>query len=139
MTTAKKMLPATNVDEYIKRYPAKVQSTLQKIRKTIKKAAPDAEEVISYGIPGYKYHGILIFFAAFENHISVYPAPRSSKLFKKELEAYKGGKGTVQFPISKPIPFDLITRITNFRVKENEEKLVVKQTKTKNKSVNHPR
>lgn len=131
MTTAKKMLPATNVDEYIKRYPVKVQATLQKIRRTIKKAAPASEEVISYNIPGYKYHGMLIFFAAFENHISVYPAPRSSKLFKKELEAYKGGKGTVQFPLSEPVPFDLITRMTKFRVKENEEKFAAKQQKAK--------
>ncbi|HMU47173.1 MAG TPA: DUF1801 domain-containing protein [Chitinophagaceae bacterium] len=131
MTTSKKMLPAIDVDEYIQRYPAKVQTTLQKIRRTIKKAAPGAEEVISYNIPGYKYHGILIFFAAFENHISVYPAPRSSELFKKELLGYKGGKGTVQFPLSEPIPFDLITRMTKFRVKENEEKFAAKQKKAK--------
>lgn len=131
MTTTKKMFPSKNVDEYIKRFPAKVQATLQKIRRTIKKAAPDAEEVISYNIPGYKYHGMLIFFAAYENHVSIYPAPRNSELFKKELQAYKGGKGTVQFPLAEAVPFDLITRITRFRVKENEEKLAAKQKKSK--------
>lgn len=131
MTTTRKMLPAKNVDEYIQRYPAKVQATLQKIRRTIKKAAPGAEEVISYNIPGYKYHGMLIFFAAFENHISVYPAPRANELFKKELQAYKGGTGTVQFPLIEPVPFDLIARITKFRVKENEEKFFAKQKKQK--------
>lgn len=124
-----KIPAAKTVDEYIKRYPAKVQTSLQKIRKTIKAAAPEAEEVISYGIAGYKYHGMLIFFAAFDNHISVYPAPRGSDAFKKELAVYKGGKGTVQFPLDKPIPFDLVKRITQFRKKDNEEKFTAKNKK----------
>jgi uncharacterized protein YdhG (YjbR/CyaY superfamily) len=114
--------PAKTVDEYIQRYPEAVQPVLQKIRKTIKKTAPAAKEVISYNIPGYMYHGVLIYFAAFKNHISVYPAPRGSAAFKKELSAYKGGKGTVQFPIGEPVPFDLITRITRFRIKDNEQR-----------------
>jgi uncharacterized protein YdhG (YjbR/CyaY superfamily) len=121
--------PAKTVDEYIQRYPATVQPVLQKIRKTIKKTAPAAKEVISYNIPGYMYHGVLIYFAAFKNHISVYPAPRDSAAFKKELSVYKGGKGTVQFPIGEPVPFDLITRITQFRLKDNEQRAAAKGKK----------
>jgi len=120
---------AKNVDDYIQRYPADVQPMLRKIRQTIRKTAPKAEEVISYQIPGYKQNGTLIFFAAYKNHIAVYPAPRGNEAFKKELAAYKGGKGTVQFPIDQPIPYDLITRITKFRLKENEERAAAK-TKT---------
>src|ERR1051325_2047071 len=115
-----KIAAAKNVDEYIQRQPAGVQPVLQKIRQTIKKTVPTAEEVISYAIPGYKYHGMLIFFAAFKDHISVYPAPRGNIAFKTELSGYKGGKGTVQFPIGESIPFDLIKRITLFRRDENE-------------------
>ncbi len=96
------------------------------------KTAPQAEEVISYGIAGYKYHGMLIFFAAFKNHISVYPAPRGEEKFKKELAEYKGGKGTAQFPLDKPIPYDLIKRITEFRVKANEEAFAAKKNNKKN-------
>ena len=128
MTT--KTAPAKTVDEYIKGYPADVQPVLQKIRQTIKKTAPKAREVISYQIPGYMYKGMLIFFAAFAKHISVYPAPRGNKAFKEVLSAYKGGKGTVQFPIGEPIPFDLITRITKFRMKDNEERAALKNKKT---------
>ena len=78
--------------------------------------------MISYGIAGYKYHGMLIYFAGFTNHVSIYPAPRGNELFKKELAGYKGGKGTVQFPIDKPLPSKLIKRIVQFRAKQNEEK-----------------
>ncbi len=120
---------AKNVDEYIERYPPGVQQALQRVRQTIKKAAPRAEEVISYAIPGYKFHGMLIFFAAFKDHISIYPAPRENEAFKKELANYKGGKGTVQFPIGEPIPYDLVTRITKFRLAENEKKAVEKNNK----------
>jgi uncharacterized protein YdhG (YjbR/CyaY superfamily) len=131
--------PAKTVDEYIQRYPATVRPVLQKIRKTIKKTAPAAKEVISYNIPGYMYHGVLIYFAAFKNHISVYPAPRDSAAFKKELSVYKGGKGTVQFPIGEPVPFDLITRISQFRMKDNEARVAARKkkpvkTETKNRS-----
>jgi uncharacterized protein YdhG (YjbR/CyaY superfamily) len=134
-----RIAPAKTVNEYIQRYPAAIQPVLQKIRKTIKKTAPAAKEVISYNIPGYMYHGVLIYFAAFKNHISVYPAPRSSAEFKKELSVYKGGKGTVQFPIGEPVPFDLITRITQFRIKDNEARVAARKkkplkTETKNRS-----
>jgi uncharacterized protein YdhG (YjbR/CyaY superfamily) len=120
---------AKTVDEYIKRYPAEVQPILQKIRQTIKKTAPQAKEVISYAIPGYMYNGMLIFFAAFKNHISVYPAPRGNEAFKKELSKYKGGKGTIQFPIGEPIPFDLLVRMIKFRLKDNEERAAFKNKK----------
>jgi len=117
------------VDDYIAQFPADVQAKLQKIRKTIKTLAPKAEEVISYGIPGYKYYGMLIFFSGWKEHISLYPAPRLHMDFKKELSAYKGGKGTVQFPLDKPIPFDLVKRITAFRIKENEAAFAAKAAK----------
>ena len=127
MTT--KIAPAKTVDEYIERYPPNVQSVLEKIRQTIRKTAPEAKEVISYGIPGYMYNGMLIYFAGFNKHISLYPAPRGNKAFEKELAAYKGGKGTVQFPIGEPISFDLIRRITKFRMKDNEERAALKNRK----------
>jgi uncharacterized protein YdhG (YjbR/CyaY superfamily) len=126
MATAMKRIPAKTVDEYLKAFSPAIQTKLRKIRQTIKAAAPQAEEVISYGIAGYKYHGMLIFFAGFTNHVSVYPAPRGAEAFKKELADYKGGKGTVQFPLDKPVPLDLIKRIVKFRIKENLEKFKAK-------------
>lgn len=122
MATATKRTTAKTVDDYIASFPADVQTRLQKIRKTIKATAPKAEEMISYGIAGYKYKGMLIYFAGFKNHVSVYPAPRTVEPFKKELAAYGGGKGTVQFPNDEPIPLDLVKRIVQFRLKANEEK-----------------
>ncbi len=122
MATATKRIPAKTVDDYIKTFPAAIQSRMKKIRKTIKAVAPKADEMISYGIAGYKYRGMLIYFAGFKDHVSVYPAPRMVEPFKKELAAYGGGKGTVQFPNDEPIPFDLVKRIVQFRLKENEEK-----------------
>jgi uncharacterized protein YdhG (YjbR/CyaY superfamily) len=111
------------VDEYIALFPLEVQERLQKIRATIKKAAPKAEETISYQLPTFTLGGkYLIYFAAFKKHVSVYPAPRGAEVFKEELAKYKGGKGTVQFPLDKPIPFSLISRIVKFRVKEHLEK-----------------
>ncbi len=125
-----KRVPAKTVDEYIEAFPPATQTMLKKIRKTIKAVAPpQTEEVISYGIAGYKYHGVLIFFAGFTNHVSVYPAPRGSDAFKKELAAYKGGKGTVQFPLDKPLPLTLITRMVKYRTKENLAKAKTKPAK----------
>jgi uncharacterized protein YdhG (YjbR/CyaY superfamily) len=130
MATAMKRLPAKTVDEYLEGFPPATQTILRKIRRTIRAAAPkEAEELISYGIAGYKYHGMLIFFAGFSNHVSVYPAPRGAAAFKKELVAYKGGKGTVQFPLDKPIPLDLVTRIVRFRATENLAKAKAKLSK----------
>lgn len=110
-----------NIDEYIERYPANVQKLLQKIRKTIQKAAPDATEVISYQMPAFKQNRVVVYFAGYTNHIALYPAPRGAKEFKKELAEYEGGKGTVQFPLDQPVPYDLITRIVKHRIRENAE------------------
>jgi uncharacterized protein YdhG (YjbR/CyaY superfamily) len=110
-----------NIDEYIAGFPPEVQEILQKIRLTIRKAAPKAEEAISYMIPAFKLNGNLVFFAAYKKHIGLYPAPRGNEAFKEELSAYGGGKGTVQFPLDKPIPYALIRKIVKFRVKENTD------------------
>jgi len=118
-----KRIISKTVDEYLQSFPPATQTMLRKMRKTIRAAAPaETEEVISYGIAGYKYYGMLIYFAGYKSHVSVYPAPRGVETFKKELATYKGGKGTVQFPIDKPLPLTLITRIVKFRVKENLSK-----------------
>lgn len=127
MATTKKRIPAKTVDEYLATFPPETKILLKKIRATIKVAAPQAEEMISYGIAGYKYHGILIYFAGFTNHVSMYPAPRGTEIFKKELSRYKGGKGTVQFPLDKPLPLKLITRIVKFRATINVEKAKAKK------------
>ena len=111
-----------SVDDYIAGFPADVQNVLEKIRRTIRKAAPKAEESISYQIPTYKIEGQrLIYFAGFAKHVSVYPAPREAKEFKKELASYKGGKGTIQFPFDKKIDYDLITRIVQFKLQKIKE------------------
>jgi uncharacterized protein YdhG (YjbR/CyaY superfamily) len=107
-----------NIDEYIANFPSNVQKILQKIRKTIQKAAPEAKEAIKYQIPTFTLNGNLIHFAAYKNHIGIYPAPRGAEEFKKELANYEGGKGTAQFPLDKPIPYDLITRMVKFRLKK---------------------
>jgi uncharacterized protein YdhG (YjbR/CyaY superfamily) len=107
------------IDEYIEQFPIPVRKTLKKIKMTIKKAAPKAGETIKYRIPTFTLNGNLIFFAAFTNHIGLYPAPRGAEQFKKELSGYKGGKGTVQFPLDGPIPYGLITRIVKFRMRQN--------------------
>ena len=121
-----------NVDEFISSYPKDVQLLLTKIRATIKKAAPKAEEVISYRMPAYKFHGMLLYFSAFKNHIGFYPMASGIANFKKELSIYKGARGSVQFPLDKPIPYSLITQIVKFRVQENIEKAEMK-SKTKKK------
>jgi uncharacterized protein YdhG (YjbR/CyaY superfamily) len=111
-----------SIEEYIKTFPAEIQKILQQVRETIKKAAPEAEETINYQIPTFKLNGNLVHFAAFKNHIGFYPAPSGQKAFEKELSVYKSGKGSVQFPLDKPIPLALIKRIVQYRVKENSSK-----------------
>ena len=107
------------IDEYIKTFPKDVQSILEKMRQTIRKSAPDAVETISYQIPTFKLNGKgLVFFAAFKNHIGFYPVHAGEVGFKKELAKYKQGKGSVQFPLDKPIPYELVSKITRFRMKE---------------------
>jgi uncharacterized protein YdhG (YjbR/CyaY superfamily) len=111
------------VDEYIQDFPNNVQKILEQIRKIIKEKAPDASEGINYGMPGYKTHGKpLVYFAGYEKHIGFYATPTGHEKFAEELSNYKQGKGSVQFPLDKPIPFDLIARIVEFRVKENAVK-----------------
>ena len=108
-----------NIDEYINGFPGDVQKILQKIRKTIQKAAPDAQEVISYRMPAFKLKRVFVYFAGYQNHLSLYPAPRGAAEFKEELAGYAGGKGTVQFPLDQPVSYDLITRIVKYRVQES--------------------
>ena len=118
-----------DIDEYIAGFPKDVQKLLEKMRLTIRNAAPDAEEAIKYQIPTFVLNGNLVHFAAFKNHIGFYPAPRGIEAFKEELTGYEGAKGTVRFPFDKPIPFDLIGRIVKFRVEENLRKAKAKGKK----------
>ena len=107
------------IDEYIAGFPGDVKKVLQKIRMTIHEAAPEAQEKISYQMPTFYLKGNLVHFAAFKDHIGFYPVPSGIEKFKKELSVYKQGKGSVQFPLDQPMPYDLITKIVKFRVKEN--------------------
>ena len=112
--------PFKTIDEYIRTFPKDVQTILEKMRKTIREAAPGAVETISYQMPTFKLNGKgLVYFAAFKNHIGFYPIPSGVEAFEKELSSYKQGKGSVQFPIDQPVPYDLVRRIVTFRVNEN--------------------
>ena len=131
MGTATKATQAKTIDDYIAGFPTKVQELLEKLRMTIRKAAPEAEETINYGIPTFALKGNLVHFAAFKNHIGFYPAPSGIEAFKKELSVYEGAKGSVQFPIEKTLPLSLVSKIVKFRVKENIEKANLKQKKNR--------
>jgi uncharacterized protein YdhG (YjbR/CyaY superfamily) len=122
-----KMKTSTSVDDYISNADSRAKKALRDIRKTIKAAAPKAEEVISYQIPGYKYHGMLVFFAAWKTHISLYPAPWRAESLNKEMSAYAGSKGTIKFPLDRPMPLALIKKMVKYRVKENEMKASLKR------------
>ena len=111
-----------NIDDYIASFPHETQLILEKLRLTIRKAAPDAKETINYGIPTFTLKGNLVHFAAFKNHVGFYPTPSGIEAFKKELSVYEGAKGSVKFPISELLPFDLVRKIVEFRVKEGLEK-----------------
>lgn len=113
---------APDIDAYIADFPEDIQATLQEIRATIHKAAPAATEAIKYAIPTFVLNGNLVHFAAFQNHIGFYPTPSGIEEFDKELSVYKQGKGSVQFPLDQPMPLGLITRIVEYRVKQNTEK-----------------
>jgi len=118
-----KTAPPKNIDDYIATFPPDVQRILKQVRATIRTAAPDATEAISYRIPTFRLHGsYLIYFAGHTKHVGVYPAPVDAPELKKLLAPYATGKGTVQFPLDKPIPVDVITRIVKFRAKENLRK-----------------
>ena len=118
MAMKKGIVPST-IDEYIAGFPKDTQTLLQQVRTTIKKAAPKAEEAIKYAMPTFVLSGNLVHFAAFRNHIGFYPAPTGIKEFEDALAGYKTGKGSVQFPIDKPMPLKLIERIVKRRVKQN--------------------
>jgi uncharacterized protein YdhG (YjbR/CyaY superfamily) len=124
------MTKPKNFDEYIVAFPEETQKILEQLRETIKKAAPDADEVISYGMPSFRQNGRLLYFAAFKNHIGFYPMATGIEAFKTKLSEYKWAKGSIQFPLQKPMPLELITKIVKFRVNENLEK---SKTKTKKK------
>ena len=119
-----KITPGTkfkNTDEYISVFPEATQEILQQLRTTIKKAAPQAEEVISYNMPAYRLNSILVYFAGYANHIGFYPTPSALEAFKKEIAVYKSSKGAVQFPLDKPLPLALITRIVEFRAGQTQQ------------------
>ena len=120
---------APDIDTYIAEFPEDVQARLQEVRATIRKAAPEATEAIKYAIPTFVLKGNLVHFAAFKSHIGFYPAPTGIKAFEKELSVYKQGKGSVQFPLDQPMPLALITRIVEYRVKQNTEKEKEKKKK----------
>lgn len=115
-----------DIDQYIARFPAEVQEILEKVRLTIREAAPDAKEKISYQIPTFTLEGNLVHFAGYEKHIGFYPTPSGIEKFKKEISAYKWAKGSVQFPLNQPIPYELISKIVSFRVEENIERAAAK-------------
>jgi uncharacterized protein YdhG (YjbR/CyaY superfamily) len=121
----------TSIDEYIASFPEEVQKKLQEVRSAIKAAAPDAEEKISYKMPAFAQKGILVYFAAWKNHIGFYPIPSGTQAFKQELSSYESSKGAVKFPLDKPMPLDLIGRIVKFRLAENLKKAQEKSGKKK--------
>lgn len=111
-----------SIDDYIKSFPPGIQKLLQQVRASIQKAAPGAEETIKYAMPTFMLNGNLVHFAAFKNHIGLYPTPNGIEAFKKELSVYKGAKGSVQFPLDQPMPLELIGKIVKYRVAENMAK-----------------
>jgi uncharacterized protein YdhG (YjbR/CyaY superfamily) len=122
-----------SIDEYIAAQPTNVRASLKMLRQIIKKAAPKAEEVISYQMPAYKFHGMLVYFAVFKNHFSFFPTSSAVKAFKEKLKSYECSKGTIKFPLNKPIPVKLVTEIVKFRVMENLDKKLLKDTAKKQK------
>jgi len=118
-----------DIDKYISNFPDNVQLILQELRATIQKAAPTAKETISYQMPTFTLHGNLVHFAAYKNHIGFYPAPSGIESFKDELKPYKTSKGAIQFPIDKPLPLNLISKIVTNRVEENSNKATKKPKK----------
>ncbi len=119
----------TTVEEYISTFPAETKKLLKEMRKAIKQAAPDAEELISYNMPAFKQEGALVYYAGYKHHIGFYPTSSGIAVFKKEFSNYKNSKGAVQFPIDEPLPLDLVTKIVKYRVKENVLKAKMKKKK----------
>ena len=122
---------AESVDAYVAAFPRNVQAILRKVRQTIRTAAPEAQEKMGYGIPTFVLEGNLVHFAAFKSHLGFYPGPSGIERFAKELAKYEGAKGSVRFPLDRPIPHRLIARIVKFRVRENLAKAAEKKAKKK--------
>lgn len=121
----------TTIDEYIAAFPADQQPALEEMRKIIREAAPGAREVIGYGMPAFRTEEILVYFARAKNHIGFYPTPSGIATFQQELSAYKGAKGSVQFPLDQPLPKELIQKIVEFRANESSERALMKKKKNK--------
>jgi uncharacterized protein YdhG (YjbR/CyaY superfamily) len=121
----------SSIDDYIATFPEETQKILQELRDTIKAAAPDAQEKISYQMPAFTLKGNLVYFAAFKNHIGFYPTPSGTEAFKHEISIYQGAKGSIRFPIDKPLPLKLISKIVKFRIAENLKKAERKSSKRK--------
>jgi uncharacterized protein YdhG (YjbR/CyaY superfamily) len=119
----------SNIDEYIAAFPPTVQTILQKIRATIRRAAPNAEETISYRMPTFTLHGVLVHFAAFKAHVGFYPPVRGDHELMKQISLYAGEKGNLRFPLDKPIPYALISKIVKLRVRQNLEKEATRRAK----------
>ena len=135
MQTAKKVSPygtkkIKTIDEYHASFPKNVRSILSELKKTIIKAAPGAEEVISYNMPAFKQNGMLVYYAAYKKHIGFYPTSTPIIFFKEELLTYKSSKGAIQFPLDKPLPLKLVTKIVKFKIKENREKELTRKQKS---------
>ena len=130
-------MPAMNsdsnqtIDTFIAQFPEDVQLILQKVRRTIHEEAPEAQEAIKYGMPTFTLYGNLVHFAAFKNHIGFYPAPSGIDAFEPQLSKYRTGKGTIQFPMGEPIPYELIRKVVAYRVQENTQKAQAKAAKKK--------
>lgn len=124
-----KDLETSSIDDYIAGFPTDLQMILQKVRQTIREAAPDAKEKIAYGIPTFTLEGNLVHFAAFKQHIGFYPDPRGIDEFINKLARYRSGKGTIQFPLNEPIPYDLIREVTLWRVSDNLRRAAEKKKK----------
>src|SRR5579864_2935105 len=118
-----------DIDDYISNFPADVQAILEKVRATIRHAAPEAKETISYMMPAFKRHGVLVYFAAWAKHIGMYPPISGNKTLEKAIALYAGPKGNLQFPFDEPIPYDLIEKLVKLRVKQDSEKAAAKRKK----------
>ena len=121
------MIAYKTIDDYIASFPKDLQTILEQMRAIIKKAAPKAKEVISYAMPAFKLNGMLVYFAGYKKHIGFYPMPAAINAFKKDLSVYKSSKGAVQFPLDKPLPSALITKIVKYRIAENLQKAKAKK------------
>ena len=129
-STAGKTTPPKSVDDYLAAVPNDARKTLEKLRQVIKSAAPKATEVISYQMPAFKHHGMLVFYAAFKDHCSLFPGSSVMEAFKDDLKSYETSKGTIRFPINKPLPAALVKKLVKARVAENEKRAKAKAKKS---------